>query len=103
METGPIDVRIQDPKAPSLGKILHEGGLGKSTKLKRWIVQCNVHASNKVREHVVEWVFDGSKNWQGEDTSGCGSGIDFVASLNAGDRIGLFARAMVCTQHHILD
>lgn len=59
----------------------------------RWLVQRNVCASSQPRYHEVVWTDE-----EGEDDEsqpGRGGGRDFVRSLLVGDRVAVFARALV--------
>jgi hypothetical protein len=66
-----------------------------------WMLQRNLVASMRAVEHIVEWTLNDDNVESAEEESeetGAGTGRGFVASLQKGDRIGIWARAMV--RHH---
>jgi hypothetical protein len=63
-----------------------------------WLLQRNRVASQEYLEHTVEWTLDdGARETREEEWSedGAGTGRGFVNALQSGDRIGVWARAMV--------
>jgi hypothetical protein len=66
-----------------------------------WMLQRNLVASTRAVEHTVEWTLNDDIIDPSEEESpetGAGFGRGFVAALEKGDRIGIWARAMV--RHH---
>jgi hypothetical protein len=66
-----------------------------------WMLQRNIVANPRAVEHIIEWnLNDGTVESSEEESeeTGTGTGRGFVASLQKGDRIGIWARAMV--RHH---
>ncbi len=66
---------------------------------RRWLVQMNTQASRHVRDHEVVWSdlssAEGAPEPEYDEKTGSGRGLDFVETLQAGDRIALIARALV--------
>lgn len=71
------------------------------SKNERWLVQKNLQASRDVRYYEVAWpdpssgVRDAEPKPEHNEMSGSGRGLEFVETLQAGDRIALVARALV--------
>lgn len=66
---------------------------------RRWLVQMNAQASRHTRRYEIAWSNSssatGSQEPEYDEKNGSGRGLEFVETLQAGDRIALVARALV--------
>jgi hypothetical protein len=61
-----------------------------------WLLQRNVVAGRALKEHVVEWSIDDEEEVESDwPQNGAGTGKGFIKNLRVGDRIGVWARALV--------
>jgi hypothetical protein len=69
----------------------------KNGEKQMWLLQRNIISFRPFSEHGIEWTRDKLKEFKEIlwPSNGCGHGINFVASLERGDRIGVWAKAAV--------